>query len=1270
MKKEKPTAVGLLLITHLLIFSVVSLFPASSFADTAKREGPRLKAPVVFAPRRDAQVEEARAKAIESLLQLIRRTPREHPDLPEFLSRLAEMYWEEGDLYFRRAMKREGASEAAAREAEMRRASDAQGRAVKIYERIVKSFPSYKRLDEVLYFLGYAYQELGRIRDAEDRFREILRDIPTSDYAPDALMALAEHAWSRDQLKLATEMYQKLVAYGEGPLYGFALYKLAWCAYNRRDYRQTIDYFLQAIRHGEKAGDPRLELIKEAKKDLVTAVSRVATGAGAAEAFFRRVGGDGLVRDSLPRLAELFYGQGRFAEALAIYRRLANDEGESADGVNFAAGALQCAIALGDRARVVSEVAMLGARWKKIRANVGEPTRSVVAKRLENTIRDLAVVYHREGDKLKNDDILGLATAVYGVYLDAFAEGERAAEMRFFFGEALFRTGQNARAAEEYTKVVDANPAGPRAAAAAYGAVVALDRALGRSDRPLRVHAPGKRPPPVPLPPGETRLREACERYLVLIPKDAATERPGVLYRLGRLFYDFHQIDDAARRYGELVGSYPSHALASAALGELLDCMNTKGDLTGVEEWGRKALANAKLIRRGGALEREVRRIVEQAMLKRAESLAQGGQARDAARMYEAFAKEFPRSELLDRALLNGAAAYETAREVEAAQRLRALLVRKRASSELAPAALWAQGESFVASLRWADGAAAWESLAGAYPKFKKAGDALVRAGYARRAAGDLKRAVDDWERALKAPWASSITPKTKSRIVEVLLRTLEDTGEFRRIIRVAQTVRQSDGLDAVTRRAVLVALGRAKLEVGEAAQADDLLLTALKPRAETGDAAEADLDLIARAKLVRAEVRRKLAEGTTLASTTMKKLTRELTEKSRLVTEARALYADAVGAKRPRVAVEALAKVGDVLQFFAKQILAAPVPKGLTGDQVREFRAALEAKVLPIEEKAADAYRACLKVVAAGAVYDRYAERCVQGHAQFVPGESREVTEVVPTLGRVEVTVDGRRDEIARKIAAASRDEDVTAHYRAYVALALRDKRPSEALAAARAGLLRLRAAAKAGVSPTDAGTEALEFGAGLARLDLRDSMGAVAHFQAGGEAGALALGVMALRAGDAEGAEAAFRRAGRKSEAVSGLGIARRVARRLDEARSTYQEALTMDPSNAIVLYNLGVLEHDYAKRPAEALEIFKRVSAAAEGLPSEKKKEVEARIQRLMEQKGRGRTDVIEVARRCLNLEKPVYDPHNPRLNGSCALERESRQEPASARRRPRV
>jgi Flp pilus assembly protein TadD len=214
----------------------------------------------------------------------------------------------------------------------------------------------------------------------------------------------------------------------------------------------------------------------------------------------------------------------------------------------------------------------------------------------------------------------------------------------------------------------------------------------------------------------------------------------------------------------------------------------------------------------------------------------------------------------------------------------------------------------------------------------------------------------------------------------------------------------------------------------------------------------------------------------------------------------------------------------------------------------------------------------------------------------------------------------------MGRKIAGAAKDESVADLYRGYAALALREKRPTEALAAARAGLLRARRVAKTGEAPA---VEALEYVAGLARLELGDPHAAIVNFRAGGEAGALALGVMALGAGDAEGAETAFRRAGRRIEAVSGLGIARRVARRFDEARSTYQEALTIEPSSAVVLYNLGVLEQDFAKRPNEALEIFKRLRALADGLSKEKKKEIEVRILRLMEQKGRGQRDVIEVA-----------------------------------------
>ena len=71
----------------------------------------------------------------------------------------------------------------------------------------------------------------------------------------------------------------------------------------------------------------------------------------------------------------------------------------------------------------------------------------------ERTLRVLAVQYHNEWKKTRDEPVAGYAAAVYRDYLDVFPNEPTAYEMRFFHAELRYALADFAGAGEEYERV-------------------------------------------------------------------------------------------------------------------------------------------------------------------------------------------------------------------------------------------------------------------------------------------------------------------------------------------------------------------------------------------------------------------------------------------------------------------------------------------------------------------------------------------------------------------------------------------------------------------------------------------------------------------------------------------------------------------------------------------------------------------------------------------------------------------------------------------------
>jgi tetratricopeptide (TPR) repeat protein len=301
---------------------------------------------------------QARARAlliaeIQGLERLYRATKKNSPDRPQLTRRLAEGYVELESAALRdkiaadikaqdaKAKKQNAAkfrSDAGAAEKIVKAARD---NAIKYYSQMKADYPNYSKIDEVLYYLAYEYEQKGDYKNARTVYYELIQKAPKSPYIPNAYLAFGELFFQEAQgdpskWDLAAAAYMEVVKFPppNNKVYGYARYKLAYVHWNKGEYPPAMNEFKKVIEYGDQYAElpNATQLAKAARRDMIP-VYAVSGAPERAYNFFKPLSGDkqGDVKtiEMLNELGLAYIDTGHYKEAIVLYKDLlGRDAGE------------------------------------------------------------------------------------------------------------------------------------------------------------------------------------------------------------------------------------------------------------------------------------------------------------------------------------------------------------------------------------------------------------------------------------------------------------------------------------------------------------------------------------------------------------------------------------------------------------------------------------------------------------------------------------------------------------------------------------------------------------------------------------------------------------------------------------------------------------------------------------------------------------------------------------------------------------------------------
>ena len=730
-----------------------------------------------------AREESLLKREITILQRLVRNSNVDDPRRPEVLLRLAETQFEmqiaqnakvrsfDDPIYeactrdkdkARCKQAREGQKAAEAELDQIREDS------IRTYATLVRDHPNFKRMDEVLFSLAFALQELNQFDKARAVYRRLIKDYPQSRFVPNAYLSFAEYYFNESDMEAAAKFYRKVLEFPpkRNSVYGYALYKVAWVEYNRERYRQSLQGFvdiLEFARTNKYANDAK-NLARQARKELVLPYSHYGSPGKALEFFRRYAKNDAQAHEMLENLAELYYDTGQWSNAITVYHKLMADAPRSISLCDWQTKVTNAVISSRSKQDQIVELKRLVDIYRTYKKG-GKPADKVEECKVETatTMLWLGTSWHREAvgtdsaPGTKNKKTMSQAAVLYRTLLKEFPDMEQMEftnidkrdwpteyKISYFYAELLWKMEEWGQCGPAFDHVVELNPQGEFTSDAAYAAVLCYNnlyqqqyvpretetKFVSKTDQKAQSNAKAgakNKFAPKKLTPLQEGMLEAFNRYVCYV--DKAEDLATIKYRRARIYYEANRFEEAAVLFRDIAFNHKDNELSEYAANLYLDCLNVLGtqiaeprvacvqelsasiDPLSASYCGSEQLAEEypDLCGTLGNLQCQVRR-------KEAEIYQKTGQFKKAAATYVRIFRRHDECGEMDEMLYNAAINFEAAHLLGRAIQVRSVLIERYPESPLSKKAVYLIGQNFQALAYYEQAANYYEQFARKFP--------------------------------------------------------------------------------------------------------------------------------------------------------------------------------------------------------------------------------------------------------------------------------------------------------------------------------------------------------------------------------------------------------------------------------------------------------------------------------------------------------------------------------------------------------------------------
>ncbi len=598
-----------------------------------------------------ARVTEQNAAIVEEYQALLQKDPL-NAQAPQWLGQIAEFHWQMAHYDYLRARRAWMASlencDFDSGNCPAEPVADYH-EAIADYRKVLQQYPTYEKLDDVLFRLGDALIRNNQSKEGVGYLHRLTQSYPDYREIDAAYLAMGEFYFGQKNTGTAQAAYTKIVeTWPNSRFYRYAQYKLAWTYLNLADeesYRTAIQLFKSVVEsinvtEDEKDGqvdENRLNagvvtFRNQALNDLSVTYAELPDGWMEARDYLKAKLPPDKARAKLIQLAGILDNQAKYEESIALYGELLAERPSSADVPDLMKrqiAAYQSSNRMNEAAQAnEAMIAQLlpGSAWHEANASDAALLARVDRDNASN-IYQLAMTQLIAGSEAKSTDVQMAAYASserwLALYLQHYPNGDHAFDVTFSHAfvmdeqsdYALTTLRKNAKKADfaaqaadilpklqqtaaEYQKIVDwqgNESQAEQTKVAANREVFVYANILATEDPTWSVVNSAKSQGFV-----EEKRDSAALEAVPLTPPEADfvrsaeqyadrypvdEETPAFLWRAAEIYRTKFHYNQAAERFDAIITHFPDHQYAAVSVGSMFELYNKAKNYAKIEYW-------------------------------------------------------------------------------------------------------------------------------------------------------------------------------------------------------------------------------------------------------------------------------------------------------------------------------------------------------------------------------------------------------------------------------------------------------------------------------------------------------------------------------------------------------------------------------------------------------------------------------------------------------------------------------------------------------------
>lgn len=867
--------------------------------------------------------------------------------LPELYFALAEFYVDKSRYMY--AIKVAENSSTPAEELDFSAEKRPKLQAIEVYDTLIEKFPTLPELDKAIFFKAHEQRELGRLEDMIKTYGRLTKDYPNSDYWSEAQVIIGDYFFEeKKDVDFAITIYQKLLARPPGPYTPLANYKLGWCYINKNDFKKSLDFFEKVLFQNKDVDLTQLpesyrktDVRREALLAMVWPYSEISSeemakiGAWRVNPleYFHRVAPDPVSYEKvLARLAKRLSLKMRLVEATKVdfeLLRISNDLEVRMDVIERLYVNMKNTQKPWPVRGLVQEIAKTLPRVKGS-PDLKEAEKKKAEHDWEIFARDVATREQKRARSTRAKSDWDWVIRDYNDYLLTFPNSRYAQTLRLNLAESYFNSGQLAMAGKTYEEIARLTKDNKKKQEFLESAIQAYIGAIRNQSELSRLELAEVR----------SGLRDVGSQFVKAFPKNKASE--DIRFNIAQTYYDERNFDLAVNRFKEFITLYPSSAKVSVAANLILDSYHQREDYLGLVREGKGLLAKSI---KDPSLREQISEIIQQAEMRGVQAQAGEYGSKEYASNLLKLASKYKGSSLGDQALYEAFISLKAKKDPKAYETGEQLAL-QHSKSKYAQEVVTAMGQMALASADFRRAALYFELFHERYPTNPQARELLKNAAQMRELMGDFKIAASDYQKLgdndaaakqnfLAGDWSGLLRLAPRAQGIHSVYweglanYRLRGIGPARPSLEKAAAIssNQYDEQEMAAHSIYLLAMGAME--------------NYKKIELRTGHEAKDVADKLGNFKELDGKLKRAIAFG------------------------------------NGRWTIAALYGLGQANLEFARFILKAPVPRGLSSGQETQYKQALETQAKTYKQAAADYFKKCMENAEKFEIFTQFALGC-----------------------------------------------------------------------------------------------------------------------------------------------------------------------------------------------------------------------------------------------------------------------------------------------------